>query len=109
MINNFDNRFLAYRAGEALRLPSFLEEILDQIQKKVGCEAGSILLLEEETERLVFKVTSGTKSSEIKKLTLNINEGIAGWVFRKGEPLLVNDTRRDKRFHKEFDKSTGYC
>jgi two-component system phosphate regulon sensor histidine kinase PhoR len=66
------------------------------------------LIFEEETQRLVFKVTTGTKSSEIKKLVLSTDKGIAGWVFRKGEPLLVNDTRRDKRFHKEFDKSTGF-
>ncbi|MCK4584223.1 GAF domain-containing protein, partial [candidate division WOR-3 bacterium] len=71
-------------------------------------EAGSIMLFEDETQELVFKVTAGAKSSEIKKLSVNINEGIAGWVFRKGEPLLANDIIRDKRFSKKFDKSTGF-
>ena len=108
MPNNFENTITQYKAGEALKLPVFLEEILEEIQEKVECEAGSIMLFEDETQELVFKVTAGAKSSEIKKLSVNINEGIAGWVFRKGEPLLANDTIRDKRFCKKFDKSTGF-
>jgi len=108
MSNNFENPISQYKAGEALKLPVFLEEILEEIQEKVECEAGSIMLFEDETQELVFKVTAGAKSSEIKKLSVNINEGIAGWVFRKGEPLLANDTIRDKRFCKKFDKSTGF-
>lgn len=108
MSNNFENPISQYKAGEALKLPVFLEEILEEIQEKVECEAGSIMLFEDETQELVFKVTAGAKSSEIKKLSVNINEGIAGWVFRKGEPLLANDIIRDKRFSKKFDKSTGF-
>ncbi|TET76686.1 MAG: GAF domain-containing protein [Candidatus Cloacimonadota bacterium] len=108
MSNNFENPISQYKAGEARKLPVFLEEILEEIQEKVECEAGSIMLFEDETQELVFKVTAGAKSSEIKKLSVNINEGIVGWVFRKGEPLLANDTIRDKRFCNKFDKSTGF-
>ncbi len=96
------------KAGEALKLPFFLEEILIEVKNKIGCEAGSILLLNEETGKLEFKITEGAKSSEIKKLCVDPKEGVAGWVFRKLEPLVVNDTESDKRFSDRFDDSTGY-
>lgn len=97
------------KAGEALKLPFFLEEILIEVKKKIGCEAGSILMFNEKTERLEFKVIEGGKSTEIKKLSVDPHEGIAGWVFQKGEPLVVNNTEGDKRFCVKFDKSTGYA
>jgi NtrC-family two-component system sensor histidine kinase KinB len=96
------------KAGEALKLPFFLEEILIEVRNRIGCEAGSILLLNEASGKLEFKVTEGTKSTEIKKLRVDPKEGVAGWVFRKAEPLVVNNTERDIRFSDRFDDSTGY-
>jgi two-component system phosphate regulon sensor histidine kinase PhoR len=95
-------------AGEALKLPCYLERILEEIQNKIGCKAGYILLYNEEKDKLEFKIASGDKSSEIKKLGVDVNEGIAGWVFQNGTPLLVNSTKDDGRFFKDFDISIGF-
>ena len=108
MSYNLDNSIALNKAGEALKLPSFLEEILEELQEKIGCEAGSILLFEEEKQKLLFKVTIGTKRGDIKKLSVSVKEGVAGWVFQKGKPLIVNKTLEDKRFSERFDKSTGF-
>jgi NtrC-family two-component system sensor histidine kinase KinB len=98
----------ASKAGEALKLPFLLEELVVEVQNRIGCEGASILLLNEETGKLEFKVTEGEKSAEIKKLYADPKEGVAGWVFRKGEPLVVNDTESDDRFSNRFDNSTGF-
>lgn len=108
MIGEVDSISLLDKAGEALKLPSYLEEILQQVQKKVGCEVGSILLLGDKKDELVFKVTTGTKGGEIRKLRVKIKEGVAGWVFQKGQSLIVNNTLRDKRFSRRFDRSTNF-
>ena len=108
MSDNLENTIDLNRAGEALKLPFLLEEILVQMQEKVGCGASSLLLFDDEVKKLVFKVTTGTKRGEIKKLRIDSDEGVAGWVFRKGEPLLVTNTESDERFSKRFDESTGF-
>lgn len=92
MSYNLESTITSYRAGEVLRLPSFLEEILEELQEKIGCEAGSILLLEDESQKLIFKVTTGARRGDIKKLTVDTKEGVAGWVFQKGKSLIVNNT-----------------
>ena len=34
--------------------------------------------------------------------------GVAGWVFKNGEPAIVNDPYNDERFNKEVDERTGF-
>ena len=108
IMNDLEQFSFLYRAGEALKLPIYLEEILEQIQKELKAEAGSILLLDPDGKKLEFKVTTGVRSGEIKHLKVDIDEGVAGWVFQNHMPLVVNNTSLDKRFAKRFDESTGF-
>ena len=71
-------------------------------------EVGSLLLIDEEQHHLYFEVALGEKEETVKTITLNIGEGIAGWVARKGEPLIVNAPDKDPRFFKGVDCRTGY-
>jgi putative nucleotidyltransferase with HDIG domain len=57
-------------------------------------EVGSLLLIDEETNRLYFEVALG--------------EGIAGWVAQHGEPLIVHDAQNDPRFFSEVDKKSKF-
>ncbi len=71
-------------------------------------EAGSLLLIDEEKNHLYFEVALGDQEEAIKKITLNIGEGIAGWVAQHGEPLIVNDPEKDPRFFKGVDVKTEF-
>ena len=71
-------------------------------------EVGSLLLLDAKREHLYFEVALGEKEEALKTVTLNVGEGIAGWVAQKGEPLLVNSPDKDPRFFKGVDGKTGY-
>lgn len=71
-------------------------------------EVGSLLLIDEEKNQLYFEVALGDKEETIKKITLQIGEGIAGWVAQKGQPLIVNAPKKDPRFFKGVDDQTAF-
>ncbi|MDI6762512.1 MAG: GAF domain-containing protein [Thermodesulfobacteriota bacterium] len=71
-------------------------------------EVGSLLLIDEEKGQLYFEVALGDQEETIKKITLNIGEGIAGWVAQKGDPLIVNAPEKDSRFFKGVDERTEF-
>jgi len=89
-----------------------LDTILDIIIKKaielVNVEAASILLFNESEDYLIFNAVYGKKSDILKGKKLQSNQGIAGWVARKGKPLIVNNVKDDKRFYSNIDKSTQF-
>jgi HD-GYP domain-containing protein (c-di-GMP phosphodiesterase class II) len=71
-------------------------------------EVGSLLLIDEETNRLYFEVALGEKEETVKTFHLKMGEGIAGWVAQHGEPLIVNDAQSDPRFFREVDKKSKF-
>ncbi len=84
-----------------------LSEILENVMKKVGellrPRNWSLLLLDDEGERLCFEIVVGEGAEQLKGCHLKVGEGIAGWVAGTGEPLLVEDVRKDPRFCDRFD------
>ena len=71
-------------------------------------EVGSLLLIDEETNRLYFEVALGDKEETVKTFHLEMGEGIAGWVAKQGEPLIVHDAQSDPRFFSEVDKKSKF-
>lgn len=69
-------------------------------------EAGSLLLVDEEKHHLYFEVALGEREEDIKTISLNLGEGIAGWVAQHGKPLIVNAPEKDGRFFKGVDEKT---
>jgi putative nucleotidyltransferase with HDIG domain len=71
-------------------------------------EVGSLLLIDEETNRLYFEVALGDKEETVKTFHLEMGEGIAGWVAQHGDPLIVHDAQNDPRFFSEVDKKSKF-
>ncbi len=71
-------------------------------------EVGSLLLIDDETNRLYFEVALGDKEETVKTFHLEMGEGIAGWVAKHGEPLIVHDAKSDPRFFSEVDKKSNF-
>ncbi len=45
----------------------------------------------------------GVDPEKMSTVVLKPGEGIAGWVCEHGEPLVVKDVRRDRRFSSRID------
>jgi signal transduction histidine kinase len=74
----------------------------------IDAGAASLMLIDDEQEELVFEVSHGARSQFLRQLRIPLDEGIAGWVARNGQPVIVNDARTDKRFSHRVDVRTGF-
>ena len=81
---------------------------MEATTRLMKAEAGSLLLVDEEKGQLHFEVVSGDKEEDIKTISLNFGEGIAGWVAQHGKPLIVNSPEKDRRFFKGVDEKTEF-
>ncbi|MBU0993984.1 MAG: sigma 54-interacting transcriptional regulator [Proteobacteria bacterium] len=86
-------------------IDQLLELIMDTASRMMFAKASSLMLVDPEAKKLFFKVATGTKKEEIKKYEINIGQGIAGYVAKTGEPLLIEDVNKDPRWHKEISDS----
>ncbi len=90
-------------------LPTLTSLIMEIAKKVMQAEAATLMLLDEKNEYLTWDIALGEKGRQIKKeRKLKIGEGIAGWVARKGEPVIVKDAQNDSRFLKDIDKMTTF-
>ena len=74
----------------------------------IDAGAASLMLIDDKNEELVFEVSHGARSQFLRQLRIPLDEGIAGWVARNGQPVIVNDARTDKRFSHRVDVRTGF-
>jgi len=81
---------------------------MEAATRLMKAEVGSLLLVDEEKQQLYFEVALGDREDDIKKITLNLGEGIAGWVAQKGKPLIVNAPEKDPRFFRGVDERTEF-
>lgn len=97
------------KINSTLNLDELLGIIMNTAAEVMETEAASLMLVDEASQELVFRVALGEKGKElVEKFRLKMGEGIAGHVAKTGESLIVNDPSKDPRFAKRFDKATGF-
>ena len=89
-------------------IDQLLELIIESAAKMINAKAGSLLLLNQKTNLLYFKVATGDKKNEIKNYKVKIGQGIAGHVAQTGKSLLIPDVKKDKRWYKVISESIGF-
>jgi len=65
-------------------------------------------MTDDEHRELYFAIAVGDASESLKSVRLRIGEGIAGWVAKYGEPLVVPDVSKDERFAPRIDELTQW-
>jgi signal transduction histidine kinase len=91
-----------------LQLEPLLNEILRSAVQIMDAAAGAVILLDPETDELVFSVIAGGGGVALLERRMGKNEGIAGWVVTNGQPVIVDDVTRDERWYGEIQKETGF-
>jgi GAF domain-containing protein len=90
----------AYRA--------LLRAIVEVARSIFGAKASSILLLDEETQELVFEAVVGEGEETLVGMRFPAGTGIAGWVLATRTPLVIEDVNKDPRFASDVAEDTGY-
>jgi signal transduction protein with GAF and PtsI domain len=85
-----------------------LQSIIETARAIFGARASSIILYDEATDELVFRAATGTEGSALIGRRFPAGEGIAGYVLRSREALILEDVTEDPRFARDIAESTGY-
>lgn len=94
--------------NSVMELQPLLEMIMEKSVEVTNAEASSLILLDEQQPGLVFEVATGEKGAILRKARLKPDQGIAGWVAKTGQPVLVPDAYADPRFNPEVDRLTKF-
>ncbi|QQO08164.1 sigma-54-dependent Fis family transcriptional regulator [Breznakiella homolactica] len=87
---------------------SLLTKILESATKLCEGEASSLLLVNKTDNKLYFEIALGSKGADVKKFTVNMGEGIAGWVAQHNTSIIVNDVKNDRRHLVGISNQIGY-
>ncbi len=92
----------------SLDLDSILQTIMDKMAEYFRPETWSLLMLDHEKNELYFAIAVGDASESLTNVRLKVGEGIAGYVAKHGERLIVPDVAADPRFAKRIDEMTKW-
>lgn len=92
----------------SLNLESILQTIMDKVAAYFRPENWSLLMVDEDKQEMFFAIAVGDASEALKNVRLKVGEGIAGWVAKHGDNLIVPDVTRDERFARRIDEFTQW-
>ncbi len=87
---------------------ALLESIVQVARAIFHARAASVLLLDEDTDELVFEAVVGEGEDTLAGRRFPSGTGIAGWVLGTRQPLVLADVTTDPRFSADTAQSTGF-
>lgn len=87
---------------------ALLDTTMDCALELLDATDGSLMLIDEETDELVFVLVHGAVRETMTGHRFDRRKGIAGWVAERGEPAIVGNVRTDARFLPELDERFGF-
>ncbi len=94
--------------NSTLSLEPLLRIIIQSATELTHTEACSIMLLDKRTGELTFSHSVGHGSEGLRDVTVPLDNSIAGWIVRKGKPLLIRDAKNDPRWHSQVDMTIDF-
>lgn len=88
----------------SLDLNPILQIMMDRIAEFFRPSSWSLLMVDDQKDELCFAIAAGDGAETLKTVRLKVGEGIAGWVAKHGESLIVPDVYTDPRFARRLDE-----
>ena len=98
----------AGRIGSQISRADLLEMIVTTAVHVLRGAAGALLLVDEETEELVFEVAVGGQPETVKTIRVPLGHGVAGLVAMTGQPMAVTDAQSDPAAAQDIAEQVGY-
>lgn len=99
---------ISLKLNTILDLDPLLHTILEIAEELLECEAGSILLYNEEKDSLFFAAATGDQADQLDHVEVPLDESLAGTVFLNRQHILVNDVSQDRRHCHQIENRTDY-
>lgn len=98
--------------SSTLDISELMSLVMEKAKEILSADACSILIYNRKTNKLEFEVAicgeEATSEMLKEKITLDMGQGIAGWVAQNQQILVIKDVKKDKRFFHDVDKMTGF-
>jgi hypothetical protein len=88
--------------------PWILGVVLEMANEVLDCEASSILIADPEGKEMLVALPTGPKKNMVYGKGIAMDKGLAGWVYRNGQPARVSNVSADARFDNNMDKNIGF-
>jgi signal transduction histidine kinase/putative methionine-R-sulfoxide reductase with GAF domain len=85
-----------------------LELILEQAVEVLQAVGGSLILVDQGSNELVFELALGPTAEDIVGRRMAWGTGLVGEAAATGQPLLVNNTADDPRWFSGIDEATDF-
>ncbi len=89
-------------------LESFLQTVITEASEMTNSEFASILEHDDHAEEVRFLSMQWIHRELLRSVGVPLDGSAAGWVFRNGQPLIIQDTRIDQRHFKVPDRVSQY-
>ena len=70
----------------------------DLVAKRLDADVCSVYLREPQTESLLLSATIGLDPAAVRRVRLEVGDGLVGWVAANGESIALERAREDPRF-----------
>jgi signal transduction histidine kinase len=89
-------------------LETFLQTIIVEATEMTNSELASILEYDETAEELRFLAMHWFERDLLRPMGVPLQGSAAGWVYRKGQPLIIQNVKADQRHFKVVDRMTNH-
>jgi signal transduction histidine kinase len=93
-----------------LSVKRLLQEIMSAVCEIADCEAASILLYYPVKRELRFAAsnTPGVEEKQLLRIAVPLESSIAGEIFLKNAPMIIQNAADDARIYRPVDQSIGF-
>ncbi|MBA4380847.1 MAG: hypothetical protein C0393_09290, partial [Anaerolinea sp.] len=91
-----------------LETEPLLQNILESAVGILNCEAGSLFLVDEHSDEMIFKVTVGPVAADLIGQRMPAGSGIVGKAVQTRAPVLVNNVQAASSWFSATDQDTGF-
>jgi adenylate cyclase len=88
---------IASKMSQCLDVEEIGELVIEEASRLIRGTSASVMLYNPKNNCLEVVSRRGT-AKNLKRLQINVDEGIAGYVFSSGRPEIVNDVIQDSRY-----------
>ncbi|MDX6695015.1 MAG: hypothetical protein QOF02_2618 [Blastocatellia bacterium] len=85
-----------------------IENLLRLAARSIGTDEASVLVRDGDEGGLKFMVALGSVADKLLHVKIPPGEGIAGFVFASGTPMIVEDVAQAEGFYDKVDALTNY-
>lgn len=94
--------------ASSLNIDEVLELVVRYAASLLNAEGGSLLLLDEDSGDLVFRISSGPAGEQLRGMKVPAGRGIAGRCFSSNQPIIANDVQHDSNWYRAFDQHADF-